>query len=83
MISSYMKKKVDDQKKLNSIGCISFGSETLENLLVITQKLSWNTSATGLRGDLRSMTFGLLFFGVLVATLGEDTESGSDLGVLS
>lgn len=68
---------------MDALALASMISETLENLLVITQKLSWNTSATGLRGDLRSMTFGLLFFGVLVATLGEDTESGSDPGVLS
>lgn len=45
-------------------------------------KLSQNTSATGLRGDLRSATFGLPF-GVRVAIFGEDTESGFDPDVLA
>lgn len=45
-------------------------------------KLSQDTSATGLRGDLRSVTFGLPF-GVLVAIFGEDTESEFDPDALA
>lgn len=44
----------------------------------IIHKLSQDTSATGLRGDLRSATFG-----VLVAIFGEDTESEFDPDVLA
>lgn len=43
-----------------------------------------NTSDIGLRGDRRSMTFGLLSFEALFARFGEDeTESGPEPGVFS
>lgn len=43
-----------------------------------------HTSETGLRGDLRSRTFGLLFFGVLLlAEMGDEEESGSSAVIFS
>lgn len=41
------------------------------------------TSITGLRGDRRPTTLGLLSLGVLVAGFGDETESASEPGVLS
>lgn len=41
------------------------------------------TSGTGLRGDLRSATLGLLSFDILLARLKEDAESASEVVDLS
>lgn len=43
-----------------------------------------HTSETGLRGDLRSRTLGLLSFGVLLlAEIGDEEESGSSAAIFS
>ena len=42
-----------------------------------------NTSVAGLHGDLRSVTLGLLSFGVLFAEFGDEAESESVPGVFS
>ena len=49
----------------------------------MAEPTQWYTSDTGLLGDLRSTTLGLLSFGVLEAWFEEDTESESDVAVLS
>lgn len=46
--------------------------------------INYNTSDIGLLGDLRSVTFGLLFLGVLLPGFGDDeTESVSEPGVFN